>query len=108
MEVEARMSREVEDSVGGPFPAQHDGDRLAYRVREVRLETFGDDRFAGLSRAMRIPARTWEHYERGVTIPALVILRFIELTGVEPHWLLTGEGERYRARPADVIGRQSR
>ncbi len=47
---------------------------------------------------MNIPARTWEHYEDGVTIPACVLLKFIGLTGVEPHWLLTGEGERYLTR----------
>ena len=31
----------------------------------------------------------------GRTIPAKVILRFIEITSAHPHWLLTGEGSRY-------------
>ena len=33
--------------------------------------------------------------EAGETIPALIILRFIEVTSAHPHWLLTGEGCRY-------------
>jgi hypothetical protein len=39
--------------------------------------------------------RTWTNYERGVTIPAEVILKLIDATGVSPGWLLTGRGDRY-------------
>ena len=74
--------------------------QLSLRVRQIRLERFGDDGVSALSRALEIPASTWEHYEGGVTIPAWAILQFIEITGADPHWLLTGEGERYRDRPA--------
>jgi len=81
-------------------------DHLARRVREIRLEMF-DDGVATLSQAMDIPARTWEHFENGVTIPAWIILQFIEITGVEPHWLMTGEGERYRVRSANPPRRAS-
>ena len=35
------------------------------------------------------------NYERGVTIPAVVILKLIDATKVNPGWLLTGEGEKY-------------
>jgi hypothetical protein len=79
---------------------QKENDRLSYRVQQIRRETYGEDGSPYLSQALKIPARTWEHYENGVTIPARIILRFIEITGVEPRWLLTGEGERYRDRPA--------
>jgi hypothetical protein len=74
--------------------------QLSLRVRQIRRERFGDDGVSALSRALEIPAGTWEHYESGVTILARVILQFIEVTGADPHWLLTGEGERYRDRPA--------
>ena len=77
-------------------------EQLSLRVRQVRRETFGEDGIPALSRALEIPARTWEHYECGVTILARVILQFIEVTGAEPHWLLTGEGERYRAHPRET------
>ena len=43
-----------------------------------------------------IPFRTLHNYESGCTIPAHSILRFIELTRVHPHWLLTGHGSRFQ------------
>jgi hypothetical protein len=75
---------------------QAKSDDLKRRVREIRVETFGENGIAALASALDIPARTWEHFENGITIPAWIILQFIEITGVEAHWLLTGEGERYR------------
>jgi hypothetical protein len=72
---------------------------LASRIREIRVETFGGGDVANVAQAMKIHARTWENFEDGVTMPAWILLQFIELTGVEPHWLLTGEGERYRISP---------
>ncbi len=71
---------------------------LASRVREIRVERFGHDGVAAMAGFMEIPERTWKHYEGGVAIPAFILLKFIELTGVAPHWLSTGEGERYLAR----------
>ena len=87
---------------------QGNSDYLAARVREVRLDKFGDEGVTNLSRALKIPARTWEHFENGVTIPAGILLQFIEITGVEPHWLLTGNGDRYRVPRAKSVRRASR
>jgi hypothetical protein len=87
---------------------QKENEQLSLRIRQIRLESFGDDGVSALSRALEVPAKTWEHYENGVTIPGRAILQFIEITGAEPHWLLTGEGERYRDRPAKPILRASR
>jgi len=87
---------------------QRNSDLLASRVREIRLETFGGEDIANVSQAMNIPARTWEHFENGVLMPAWILLQFIEITGVEPHWLLTGKGERYRISPAKSIRPASR
>ena len=77
---------------------------LARRLREVRLELYGENGGPLLAEVLGLPARTWAHYEAGVTIPGLVILRFIDATRVEPHWLLTGEGER-RPAGSDEPGR---
>jgi hypothetical protein len=74
-------------------------DSLARRVQQVRRESYGEDGIARLAEELQIPVRTWEHYEAGVTIPATVLLGFIELTGADPHWLLTGTGARYQLRP---------
>lgn len=84
-----------------------DGDELSPRVREIRRDKYGEDGIATLSQAMSIPAATWENFENGVMIPARIILKFIELTGVEPGWLLTGEGPRYRVRSATSTRRAS-
>jgi hypothetical protein len=72
-------------------------DVLARRLREVRLAMYGEHGGPLLAEALAIPARTWANYESSVTIPGVVLLRFIAVTGVEPHWLLTGEGLRHLA-----------
>jgi hypothetical protein len=70
---------------------------LAERIREVRRELYGESGAPMLAEELDLPARTWLNYETGVIIPAPVILRFIELTGADPVWLLTGRGDRYTA-----------
>jgi hypothetical protein len=67
---------------------------VAHRLLEVRLKMYGEDGGLALARALGIPARTWANYESGVNIPGLVLLHSIDATGVDPHWLLTGEGPR--------------
>ncbi len=74
---------------------------LARRIREVRLELYGEHGGPLLAEALEVPFRTWLNYENGCTIPATSILRFIELTGTNPHWLLTGCGDKY-SRPAGI------
>jgi hypothetical protein len=68
---------------------------LADRLRAVRIERYGHD-VAALAGQLGIPARTWANSEAGVTMPAKVTLAFLVVTGVEPRWLLTGQGPRYR------------
>jgi hypothetical protein len=68
---------------------------LARRVREVRLERYGERGGPEMARALHVPLRTLLNYEAGVTIPALVILHFIRLTGVSPEWLLGGQCMMY-------------
>lgn len=69
---------------------------LASRVREIRVELFGEHGGPMLAQEVGVPFRTWMNYEDGCTIPAHSILRFLEVTMAEPHWLLTGEGQKYR------------
>lgn len=71
-------------------------DDLALRVAEVRRELYGEHGGPLLAEDLRLPFRTWANFEAGCTIPAQVILRFIEVTRADPHWLLTGAGPRYR------------
>ena len=70
--------------------------KLAVRIKSVRIELFGLHGGPLLAQQLKVPFRTWLEYEEGVTIPAQTILRFIEVTNADPHWLLTGEGTHYR------------
>ena len=77
---------------------------LSLRVREIRQEMFGENGGPFLAEQLGLPFRTWVEFEMGRTIPALAILRFIELTHVNPHWLLTGVGDKYiRGWEADAF-----
>jgi hypothetical protein len=75
---------------------------FASRLRQTRLETYGDEGIPTLAGALGVPPMTWANYEKGVVIPDSVILEFVCLTGVSPHWLLTGEGQRlgFHAKPS--------
>jgi hypothetical protein len=74
---------------------------LADRVRLVRLDLYGINGGPLLASELGLPFRTWMNYEAGCTIPAQVILRFIEITRADPHWLLSGEGDRFAGRVSD-------
>lgn len=72
--------------------------QVSARLKEVRLEVFGEHGGPELARQLNLPARTWYNYETGVTVPAEVLLGFIQQTHVDPGWLLTGQGAKYRDR----------
>jgi hypothetical protein len=69
---------------------------LSDRLRTLRTEFYGERGGPDLARTLGIPVRTWYNYENGVTVPAEIILRIVELTAVEPVWLLRGEGPKFR------------
>ena len=70
---------------------------LSRRIRELRQELYGEHGGPFLANSLHIPFRTWHDYEAGGMIPAQTILRLIEITNVNPHWLLTGDGEKFLA-----------
>jgi hypothetical protein len=76
---------------------------LSRRLREIRQELFGEHGGPELARRLSLPARTWYNYETGVTVPAEVLLGFIDQTGATPLWLLSGEGPKYRRSQDEVI-----
>lgn len=76
---------------------------IASRLREIRQELFGEHGGPELARRLGLPARTWYNYETGVTVPAEVLLGFIEQTGVSPIWLLTGNGPKHRDSLRDMV-----
>jgi hypothetical protein len=66
---------------------------LALRLRQIRKDLYGDDGAQLLADALEIQVGTWLNYERGVTMPGLVVLKLIDIARVNPHWLLTGQGD---------------
>lgn len=79
---------------------------LAERLRQIRVDLYGDRGGSEMARQLGVPIRTWYNYESGVTVPAEVLLRFLELTRVEPRWLLHGAGPMFRA-PMSAPGGES-
>src|SRR4051794_29467361 len=79
---------------------------LGERLRRVRTELYGEHGGPDLARLLGIPYRTWSNYEGGFTIPGEVLLALLDLTGVEPRWLLRGEGPAYRSPPGGEVGQQ--
>ena len=68
---------------------------LAARLREVRMALYGSHSGPELARLLGLLDRTWRNYEQGITIPGEVLLAFIVATGVNPGWLLDGEGPMF-------------
>jgi hypothetical protein len=77
-------------------------------MREIRMEMFGVHGAPELAEQMGLAQRTWADYENGTTIPAEVMLLFLEVTGCCPRWLLTGEGPRYPEDMREIDGEENR
>lgn len=74
------------------------GREIGGRLRAVRLDRWGEDGAQFLADEVGVPLRTWLNFERGIGMPGVVMARFLASTGVDPRWLLTGEGEMYLGR----------
>jgi hypothetical protein len=102
--IESRSVHDLSDS-GSQTPRGE----LGARLRLIREEIYGPEGAADLAAALGIPALAWTKYEAmGELAPAQVLLKFIELTGVDPLWLLSGEGPRYRAGRGPGSGEHGR
>ncbi len=74
------------------------------RIREAR-ENKGADQ-ATLAAKVSVATRTLQRWEKGDQTPdGLAITALARVTGVQPNWLLTGDGEMYPvpSRPDNVI-----
>lgn len=81
-----------------PPMARSRGSEVSARLKQIRIELFGVHGGPLLAQFLGLSWRTWDRYESGAALPAEVLLRFIALTSVEPKWLLTGEGPKYRVK----------
>ena len=73
---------------------------IAARVRQIRRDFYGEDGVEKLAGALGVPAETWRNYERGVTMPAELLLAFMALTAPIPtgYSLVTGNALVRRLR----------
>ncbi len=71
---------------------------LVRRIREVREDLYGEFGIEAIARALNLPEQTWCNFEGGVSMPAEIMLKFLDLTDTDPHWMLTGDGERCSAQ----------
>jgi hypothetical protein len=74
---------------------------LAERITALRIEMFGSRGGPELARRLGIPTRTWYNYEGGITVPGEILLKIVEVTSVEPMWLLHGRGPKFSNRQHD-------
>jgi DNA-binding transcriptional regulator YiaG len=71
---------------------------LAERLREIREDLCGEYGAQFLADALKVRVETWLNYESGATAPAHVVLKLIDIARVNPHWLLTGQGDPHDDR----------
>lgn len=60
---------------------------FADRLQRMRREFYGED-LARVAQEVGVPVRTWENYEAGVVMPAIVMLRFLDATQASPRALM--------------------
>jgi hypothetical protein len=89
--------------IGGIDMKGDDADRrkqpeLALRFREIRENLCGEYGAQFLADALHVRLETWLNYESGLTMPAHVVLKLIDIARVNPRWLLTGQGNPHEDR----------
>jgi repressor LexA len=73
---------------------------IAQRIRQARTKKEFDQ--AKLAAKLDVATRTVQRWEKGDQVPdSNYLMRIAKVTGVTPHWLLTGEGDLYAKSPAE-------
>ncbi len=73
---------------------------LAQRIRQARTQKEMDQ--VKLAARLDVATRTVQRWEKGEQVPdSNYLMRIAKVTGVTPHWLLTGNGEMYSRTQAE-------
>jgi repressor LexA len=73
---------------------------IAQRIRQARTKKELDQ--AKLAAKLDVATRTVQRWEKGEQVPdSNYLMRIAKVTGVTPHWLLTGEGDLYAKSTAE-------
>jgi len=74
---------------------------IAQRIRQARTQKEMDQ--AKLAAKLDVATRTVQRWEKGEQVPdSNYLMRIAKVTGVAPHWLLTGDGEMFTRTPAEA------
>ena len=73
---------------------------IAQRIRQARTQKEMDQ--VKLAARLDVATRTVQRWEKGEQVPdSNYLMRIAKVTGVTPHWLLTGDGEMYTRSQAE-------
>ena len=73
---------------------------IAQRIRQARTQKEMDQ--VKLAARLDVATRTVQRWEKGEQVPdSNYLMRIAKVTGVTPHWLLTGDGEMYNRTSAE-------
>jgi len=74
---------------------------IAQRIRQARTEKEMDQ--AKLAAKLDVATRTVQRWEKGEQVPdSNYLMRIAKVTGVAPHWLLTGNGDMFATTSAET------
>lgn len=74
---------------------------IAQRIRQARTEKEMDQ--AKLAAKLDVATRTVQRWEKGEQVPdSNYLMRIAKVTGVTPHWLLTGNGDMFTRAAAET------
>jgi hypothetical protein len=69
---------------------------LAARLGAIRRDLFGEHGAPELAERLGLSTWAWLGFEAGASVPAQVLARLVQVTTVDPTWLLCGRGPMYR------------
>jgi repressor LexA len=73
---------------------------IAQRIRQARTKKELDQ--TKLAAKLDVATRTVQRWEKGEQVPdSNYLMRIAKVTGVTPHWLLTGDGDLYPKAPSE-------
>lgn len=71
-------------------------DAVCERTKELRVELCGKRGRSKVATMLGITPSTYHYYERGRVLPADLMVKLCESTGVNVEWFLLGTGPKYK------------
>ena len=78
------------------------------RTKELRQELCGRRGRSKLAALLGITPSTYHYYERGRVLPADLMVKLCDLTGVNIEWFLLENGPKYRSGKAKAAAKKKK